>query len=205
MRRFRFTIANLLGLVLVLAMGFAALREATEIWDSAVFSTALGVLSVSVLLAIHHSDRSRAFWLGFALFGWIYLGASLIPPIESRLLTTRALAQLDSKVAGRDATVRLILKWTASGNSDASQDLAFSPDGAGVTVARPGTIRLWNPATGKLLGGSLSTTENFQRIGHSLVALILAYLSGHFSGWVFATGRQPISSGDSHIEPAPQT
>jgi WD40 repeat protein len=101
--------------------------------------------------------------------------------------------------------VRLILKWTASGNSDASQDLAFSPDGTGVTVARPGTIRLWNPATGKLLGGSLSTTENFLRIGHSLVALILAYLSGHFSGWVFARGRQPISSGDSHIEPAPQT
>ena len=39
--------------------------------------------------------------MGFALFGWAYLGLSLVPSIESRLITTKALAYLDSKVPGR--------------------------------------------------------------------------------------------------------
>src|SRR5262249_33390892 len=107
MRRFRFTISSLLGLMLFLAVGFAVLREATEVWNRHVFSTTLGMLSDSVLLAIRQADRRRAFWLGFALFGWVYLGASLIPRIESRLLTTRALAQLDSMVPRSDVTVAL--------------------------------------------------------------------------------------------------
>jgi hypothetical protein len=195
MRRFRFTIANLLGLVLLLGVGFAALREATELWDSAVFSTTLGMLSVSVLLATHHADRRRAFWLGFALFGWLYLGASLIPPIESRLLTTGALAQLDSKVPGRDATVRLT----------GSKYVTFSPDGKSLPVGRREVIQLWNTATGTLVGGPGGTTENFLRIGHSIVALILAYLGGHLSGWIFANGPQPKSSGDSQTQPTRQT
>jgi hypothetical protein len=205
MRRFRFTIANLLGLVLLLAVGFAALREATELWDSAVFSTTLGLLSASVLLAIHRADRRRAFWLGFALIGWIYLGASLIPPIESRLLTTKALSMLDSQMPGRDATMKLVFKWSTSGNSNASQANAFSPDGRILPPARPGVIRLWNTATGTLLSGSGGTTENFVRIGHSIVALILAYLGGYLSRWLFARGRQPITGGESQTQPTPQT
>jgi hypothetical protein len=196
MRQCRFTIATLLGLVLFLAVGFAALREATELWDGAVFCTTLGVLSASVLLAVHRTDRRRAFWLGFALFGWLYLGASLIPPIESRLLTTKALAHLDSKVPGRDATVALTLNWFSSGNqSNAPQALAFSPDGSSLTVGRPETIRVWTTTTGKLMGRSAGTTVYFLRIGHSIVALIMAYLGGHLSRWLFARGLRPISGG----------
>ena len=39
--------------------------------------------------------------MGFALFGSGYLGLSLIPSIESRLITSKALTYLDSKVPGR--------------------------------------------------------------------------------------------------------
>jgi hypothetical protein len=196
MRRFRFTIAGLLGLVLFVAVGFAALREATELWDGAVFSTTLGVLSASVLLAIQHADRRRAFWLGFALFGWISLGASLIPPIESRLLTTRALAFLDSKMPGRDATGTLTVNWGSPNVlSNGSQVLAFSPDGNFLPIGRPGRIQLWNTATGKLLGVSGRTTVSFLRIGHSIVALVVAYLGGHLSRWLFDRERGVIADG----------
>ena len=101
MRRFRFNIASLLVVVLVLGFGFAALRESNELWDSGLFTLTLGVLLVSILLAIHRTESRRAFWLGFALFGWGYLGLSLVPSIESRLITTKALTYLDSKVPGR--------------------------------------------------------------------------------------------------------
>ena len=92
MRRIRLTISSLLAIVLVIGVGFAALRESNEIWDSGVFTLTLGVLLISILLAVHRIESRRAFWIGFALFGWTYLGLSLVPSIESRLITTRALA-----------------------------------------------------------------------------------------------------------------
>jgi len=75
-----------------------SLCESDETWDSSIFSLTLGMLSVSILLAIHRTEKRRAFWLGFALFGWTYLGLSLVPSIESRLLTTKVLGFFDSKV-----------------------------------------------------------------------------------------------------------
>ena len=105
MRRFRFHIGTLLILVLILGVGFAALRESDETWDSSIFSLTLGMLSVSILLAIHRTETRRAFWLGFALFGWTYVGLSLVPSIESRLLTTKALAYLDSNVPDRSIVI----------------------------------------------------------------------------------------------------
>ena len=110
MRRIRFTIASLLVVVLFVAVGFAALRESNDLWDSGVFTLTLAALLISILLAVHRTESRRAFWIGFALFGWIYLGLSLVPSIESRLLTTKALAYLDSKVPGRSLVPRLAKK-----------------------------------------------------------------------------------------------
>ena len=49
--------------------------------------------------------------MGFALFGWIYLGLTLVPAIESRLITTKALAYLDSKVAGSNRSCKASFGW----------------------------------------------------------------------------------------------
>ena len=80
MRRFRFHIRTLVIVVLLLGVGFATLRESNETWDSSIFSLVLGVLPISILLAIHRTnhrtDQRQAFWLGFALFGSAYLGFS---------------------------------------------------------------------------------------------------------------------------------
>ena len=111
MKRIRFTIASLLVVVLFLAVGFAALRESSDLWDSGLFSLTLGVPLISVLLAIHSTESRRAFWLGFAVFGWIYLGLTLVPHVESRLITTRALTQLDSKVPGRSLKIARVLHF----------------------------------------------------------------------------------------------
>src|SRR5262245_43481024 len=99
MRRFRFRLRTLLILIIVLGVGFAALRESNDPWESSIFSLMLGVFLISTLLAIHRSEKKRAFWLGFALFGAAYLAVSVVPSIESRLITTKALAFIDSKVS----------------------------------------------------------------------------------------------------------
>src|SRR5271155_1264821 len=101
MRKLRFNIASLLVIILVLGIGFAALRESSDLWESGIFTVTLGILLISILLAVHRFESKRAFWLGFALFGWGYMALTLTPSIESRLITTKALAYLDSKVPGR--------------------------------------------------------------------------------------------------------
>jgi WD40 repeat protein len=180
MRRVRFSIASLLVVVLVLALGFAALRESNEIWDSGVFTLTFAVLLASILLAIHRSEARRAFWIGFAVFGWIYLGLSWVPSIESRLATTKVLAYLDSKVPGRPQnSFKLHVTGGTPGNR--VQAVAFSPDGKRLATSSLGTVRLWDATTGRLLGGWAGTTENFVRIGHSLIALIVAFMGGQLS------------------------
>jgi hypothetical protein len=196
MRRIRLTIASLLVVVLLIAVGFAALRESSDLWESGIFSMTLVVLLASILLAIHRNDARRALWVGFALFGWTYLGLSLVPPIESRLVTTRALAYLDSKVPGRTQSFFTIqLTGTVSGTpGNQVQSVAFSPDGRQIATSSLGTVKLWDAATGRLLGGWAGTTENFVRIGHSLLALLAGWLGGLLSRRLWRASRSPQES-----------
>jgi hypothetical protein len=191
MKRFRFHLGTLVILVLLLGVGLAALRESSEVWDSSIFSITLGVLLISILLAIHRTEKKRAFWLGFALFGSAYLGQSFVPSIESRLITTRTLGYLDSK-----------MPWSIPGGLgyfeyvDSSMDLYFVNNmqtnslvpnkGNGdwiADVTASGSKPAWfsDFSVGTLQKGSIGTTENFIRIGHSLLALIAALLGGQLS------------------------
>jgi hypothetical protein len=61
MRRLRFNIASLLGVILVLGVGFAALRESSDLWESGVFTPTLAALLISILLAVHRTESRRAF------------------------------------------------------------------------------------------------------------------------------------------------
>jgi WD40 repeat protein len=193
MRRFRFRIGSLLILIVFLGVGFAALREATDLWDSIVLTLAIGVLLVSLLLAIHRQAERRAFWVAFALFGWVYLGLTAIPSIESRLLTTRALAYLDSQVPGRPDLIQGTM--TGAGNMDpialTVRSVAFSPDGTRLAASNnSGSVRIWSTGPGKLVFTGTGNTEDFVRIGHSLFALILAWLGGKFSRQLHARNRE---------------
>jgi hypothetical protein len=173
MKRIRFNIATLLVIIFILGVGFAALRESSDLWESGIFTVTLGVLLISILLAIHRAGKRRAFWLKFAVFGWFYLGLSLVPSIESRLITTKTLTFLDSKVPGRTFQVK---------------GIAFSPQWNRIATAGQGQVRLWD-ATGKPVGGWSGTTESFVRIGHSLFALLMGWLGGRLSCRVCRSSR----------------
>jgi len=197
MRRFRFHIGTLLILVLILGVGFAALRESDETWDSSIFSLTLGMLSGSILLAIHRTEKRRAFWLGFALFGWTYVGLSLVPSIESRLLTTKALAYLDSNVPDRSIVIggRVWDSWSNKQNQNNqsvnSTSIAFFPQGN--LPANSHRYVNWDwIVTGSFGGTATIWAENFVRIGHSLLALIAAFVGGHLSRHLYDKNRQAV-------------
>ena len=210
MSRFRFTIRSIVWLVVFLGVAIAALRESNDAWDSGVFGLTLLILLTSVLLAIHRRDGNRAFWLGFVLFGGVYLLLSLTPPIESRLPTTKLLAFLDAKVPGRVRTWSVVFTTASPGNRSISSGssvrsgtfiLNTPPTGANpASVPTPATSLYGHSADDptfltRIYSSPTATPQNFMRIGHSLTALLMAFLGGSLSRWIHSrkTG-QAVSS-----------
>jgi hypothetical protein len=97
MGRFRITIARLLLVIASCGVAFAALRSPSWIWASTVFSLVVAALAAATLSAVYRLGERRAFWTGFALCGWLYLGLSSYPwggSSLSPLIVTSALMDL---------------------------------------------------------------------------------------------------------------
>ena len=207
MAKFRFNIASLLGIVLFVAVGVAALRESSDLWESSIFSMTSGMLLISNLLTIHRTETRRAFWLGFALSGSAYLGLSLVPSIESRLITTKALHYLDSKVtrsspagAGlayfdydNDGAMDLYVVnnhytnalFLNKGNGDWLEDVTAAAGSNG-----PGKQTWFRNILARRSLTGFGTTENFVRIGHSILTIVTALLGGQLSRHLDTKNRQ---------------
>jgi hypothetical protein len=82
MARFRPTIAGLMVLILVLAIGLAALRGATLPWAVASIVLALMVLCSSLVGVAIRRGAGRALWIRFAIFGWTYFLLHFGPGVE---------------------------------------------------------------------------------------------------------------------------
>jgi hypothetical protein len=210
MRRFRFHLGTQVIVVLILGIALAALRQSNEIWDSGIFALTLGILLTSVLLAIHRTEKRRAFWLGFALFGTTYLGLSLVASIESRLITTKALAYIDSKLP-RSMPMGIGLAY-ADLDSDGWVDLfvtnnsqpnaVYVNKGNGTFQDLSATVSLGYTGNGTLALnnsaglGLLGTSASFMRIGHSLIALIVALIGGQLSRHLYEKNRRRVQGPD---------
>jgi hypothetical protein len=78
MKWLRFSIASVMAAVIYAAIGLAALAKVDDPWYGRILGDAYYMLSVfrlavATMLAVLRGDRSRAMWLGFAVFGWVHL------------------------------------------------------------------------------------------------------------------------------------
>jgi hypothetical protein len=64
--------ASMVGIVL-LAVALASLRYASPVWAGAVLLATQAALGLAILGVVYRAGARRAFWLGFAIFGWGYL------------------------------------------------------------------------------------------------------------------------------------
>jgi hypothetical protein len=62
-----------MGIVAVIALGLAGMMSSSSFWTTAAATVTLALLLGALLAAWLLAGADRAFWAGFALFGWTYL------------------------------------------------------------------------------------------------------------------------------------
>ena len=90
----RWTVARMLAFVAFVAVGLAAMRQATDLVASLTLWLIYSVLVVTTLVAAFRWRRDGA-WLGFAVFGWGYFLPVFVfasQPVVTGLPTSQLLA-----------------------------------------------------------------------------------------------------------------
>jgi hypothetical protein len=70
---FQFRFRTLFLAIAFVAVGVAALINASPAWSHNLYFAAVVLLTLAMPLACYRTGEKRAFWAGFALFGWVYL------------------------------------------------------------------------------------------------------------------------------------
>jgi hypothetical protein len=184
MRLPRFTIAGLMGLVVVVAV--AALRFASELWAGILRMLTLGVLGAAILAFHERTGPRRSWWRGFALFGWGYvllvMGPWASEAIAPNLPTTAGLDALSARMhpGGADAgQARRLGPVVLRDDIAVPPGMAFRPDGKLVVSGAPP-----GPAP-----------EPFRRVGHCLGTLLVACVGGIIGRACHARGERSRDEG----------
>jgi hypothetical protein len=157
MGQIRITIARLLLVIAYFGVAFAALRSPSWIWASTGFSLVSAALAAATLTAVYRLGMRRAFWTGFALCGWLYLGLSSYPWSGSNLSP-------------------LIV-------TSALMDLAYPTIGdmggmGGIGVTTPMIWEYWSQPPRDSIPFNWAVPEPFRIICHTLLTPIVALLGG---------------------------
>ncbi len=162
-----------MGVVLLAAIGLAALRTPSETWAGIVLLATLAALGIASVGAICLRGASRASFLGFAVFGWIYMAAAFLPyGVYPRLPTRGLLEQLAPRIAGIKGPFP-----PPGGMGGMGGGMRSVGQGGGDAGGFGGQV------SGAGLGPD--GAERFFQIGHCLFALLAASVGAVLSRWLF--------------------
>src|SRR5262249_15368813 len=154
----------LMGLVVVLGAGLAALKNASELWAWAVRLFTLGLLATAILGVLYRRGTRRAWWVGFALFGWGYEAMECVPWLPPATPSSRVLLEeLYARLSPRQ--VRAVDPFAASALAENGQ----------ILIARPNETQGVTPGADQqvFVVGTLDGMA-FRAIGRHLLALAAA-------------------------------
>jgi hypothetical protein len=158
LKKHRISIAGLMAFIVLIAVGFAALKDPTDLWTSLVFTLAIATAAACALGTIASRGSARPLWLGSSLSTGVYLLLAFGPwfstEAKPHLLTAwgleRAYPRIHTKpmltVAQRGHSMLHILGGAPHDYAVESADNYLSYRGAAHQM-------------------------NFERIGHSLAAM----------------------------------
>lgn len=198
----RHSIAWLMIVILVLAVGIAALRNASDLWAGAMLLTTLGLLTIAIVGATYRRGPDRAWWYGFALFGWGYLTLSMGPwfadQIGLKLPTTQGLAYVHAIVVEQPQHVAVSgnVRLSQFGGTQVSGDQIVLSFADGSVTKYQASAGQTSPRFARLARSAFPGAINFDaflRVGHSLLALIVALLGAEIARW-FQKSQAPATT-----------
>jgi hypothetical protein len=193
----RFSIRQLFIATAFIAAGCFGLLNATPLVAAASLTGVALILSVAVLIAIYRGGERRAFWVGFAFLGWVYLFLCFGGLLSATSFDWRG------NITGQLA-LALYDRAYLSEAARPVQPTVFSP-----YVPPPGTIYPSYPSgIAPVTGAPMVYTqltpvivqvssgpdrEQFLYVAHSLWTLLLAACGGWFAQWLYATRAKDVS------------
>jgi hypothetical protein len=177
MTRIKLNIAALMTGMILVAVGLAALRNATDLWASLSFTLAVALMLSALVGSL--VGRGRAAWAGAGIFGWAYMAAAfgpwpwlnhddLRPP---RLLTAYAVDRLEGKLGGfRPRSVVFVLPGGVVNPSPGSQLFPLPLQGA-ISSGRDLSLDRGSPVISPVM--RINTSPG-QQVAHSLWSILAA-------------------------------
>ncbi len=182
----RISIRTLMAFVLVSAVGLAALRNATELWAQVMLMTSFLAVGVAVLGASLMRGRERAWWLGFAVFGGGYLALSVGPsvgdPFRQQLVTTHWIGQLRNLMFASNVEYLSLEKQEIEAELAKLRPLIPKFKYDPVVTSLANNLREIQAQLTASKNAGLRY-DHFQRIGHTLFALLAGLLGGSVAVW----------------------
>ena len=148
----RFTLRQFLIGIALIALACVALRNASTWWVSAMLALAFFAMTAALLLVAYRRDAQRAFWIGFATFGWVYLLLLIFGWSVEKNSPVKASSLLTDRLS-RASYEWLYSKATAVGGYGSGMDGGYGGSAGGYSGGYPGVSGYSAPAASGMVGG----------------------------------------------------
>jgi hypothetical protein len=203
MKHVRFSLTTALVGITLLGLAFGALESESQMVGSVVYTANLGLLCLAAVGAAAARGGGRVFWLGFAVFGWVYSAAAFgwlsagrqfnpypymwVGVYQTRnegpdLATTNLLDLYGRLRTPKGVGSRVTAQWSGGGFWPATIDQV---DGSRYRV-------VWDDSSPpEWVGASQIQPQarDLTRVGHSIFSLLIGLAGGVACWYLFADRR----------------
>jgi hypothetical protein len=181
---FQFRFRTLLVAVASVALGITALVNAESAWAHSLFFAVLAILTLAVPLAFYRDGERRAFWAGFALFGWVYV--ILLSNIDERprLEWNGVVARGPSANVPTSRLTYWVYSRAYGDPADTQVQVALDSSGSAMVWQESRPVRFMNSTAtdspGQPAAGARPAPQwwHFLNVAHALWTIVIACIGG---------------------------
>ena len=191
MSPWQFSLRHLLVAVTFVAIGCTALLNANGWWHAGIWTAAVALLTLAVLLVIFLRGQRQSFWIGFALVGWLaVIGAMAnLPPLATVGQAPNQLTFWLYERLPENNRAQFINEQTGQ----PQMDVPYYPQSPQTTYRPPAQPGMRQLALAVAQQQYMTYAQNpryirpdeFLEIGQGLWTLLAAYAGGLVAQWIY--------------------